>query len=67
MITCEIESWARSSNRYSNLLYHHVRMAKEVQLHMWITFLEGVVDVSDGRMTVGITLDTQRVEEGFAP
>ena len=26
-----------------NLLYHHVRMAKEIQLHMWISFLEGVV------------------------
>ncbi len=25
LITFEIESWARSSNRYSNLLYHHVR------------------------------------------
>ena len=67
LITFEIESWARSSNRYSNLLYHHVRMAKEVQLHMWISFLEGVVDVSGGRMTGGITIDTRRVEAGFSP
>lgn len=65
LITFEIESWARSSNRYSNLLYHHVRMAKEVQLHMWISFLEGVVAVSGGRMTGGITIDTRRVEDGF--
>jgi uncharacterized protein (UPF0548 family) len=67
LITFEIESWARSSNRYSNLLYHHVRMAKEVQLHMWISFLEGVVDISGGRMTGGITIDTRRVEAGFSP
>ena len=65
LITFEIESWARSSDRYSNLLYHHVRMAKEVQLHMWISFLEGVVDVSGGRMTGGITIDTRRVEDGL--
>ncbi|MDQ6732232.1 MAG: DUF1990 domain-containing protein [Actinomycetota bacterium] len=67
LMTFEIESWARSSNRYSNLLYHHVRMAKEVQLHMWISFLEGVVNISGGRMTGGITIDTRRVEAGFQP
>jgi hypothetical protein len=66
LITFEIESWARSSNQYSNLLYHHVRMAKEVQLHMWISFLEGVVKLSGGRMTGGITIDTRRVEAGFS-
>ena len=67
LITFEIESWARSSNQYSNLLYHHVRMAKEVQLHMWISFLEGVVNLSGGRMTGGVTIDTRRVESGFSP
>jgi hypothetical protein len=62
LITFEIESWARSSDRLSNLLYHHLRMAKEVQLHMWISFLEGVVSISGGRMTGGIEIDTRRVE-----
>ncbi|MGB0092587.1 MAG: DUF1990 family protein [Solirubrobacteraceae bacterium] len=47
----EIESWARSSSRLSNLLYHKLRMAKEVQAHMWISLLEGVVELSGGRMT----------------
>jgi hypothetical protein len=58
----EIESWARSADRLSNLLYHQFRMAKEVQLHMWISFLEGVVSLSGGRMTGGIEIDTCRVE-----
>lgn len=58
----EIESWARSSSRLSNLLYHKLHMAKEVQAHMWISFLEGVVELSGGRMTGGIRLDTERVE-----
>jgi uncharacterized protein (UPF0548 family) len=65
LLTFEIESWARSATRLSNLLYHRVRMAKEVQLHMWISFLEGVVALSGGRMTGGITIETRRVEHGF--
>jgi hypothetical protein len=65
LLTFEIESWARSSGRFSNLLYHRVRMAKEIQLHMWISFLEGVVALSGGRMTGGIRIDTRRVENGY--
>jgi len=41
-------------------------MAKEVQLHMWISFLEGVVALAGGRMTGGIGVDTRRVERGLA-
>jgi Domain of unknown function (DUF1990) len=65
-ITFEIESWARSGDPLSNLLYHKVRMAKEVQLHMWTSFLEGVTALSGGRMSGGVTIDTQRVESPFA-
>jgi hypothetical protein len=59
----EIESWARSSGRVSNFLYHRLRFAKEVQAHMWISFLEGVVALSGGRMTGGIEMETERIEE----
>jgi hypothetical protein len=65
IIAFEIESWARSGDRLSNLLYHKVRMAKEVQLHMWISFLEGVTAVSGGTMSGGVTIDTQRVDDPF--
>lgn len=64
-MTFEIESWTRSADRLSNLLYHHVRMAKEIQAHMWISFLEGVVSLSGGRMTGGVDIDTRRVEPPF--
>jgi hypothetical protein len=57
----EIESWARSGDRLSNLLYEHLRMAKEVQLHMWTSFLERVAKLSGGRMTGGIDIETHRV------
>jgi hypothetical protein len=61
-VAFEIESWARSGDRLSNLLYHKIRMAKEVQLHMWTSFLEGVTDLSGGTMSGGVTIVTQRVE-----
>ena len=58
----EIESWARSSNRLTNLLYHHLRMSKEVQAHMWVSFLEGVVRLAGGKMTGGVTISTERFD-----
>lgn len=61
----EIESWARSADRLADLLYQRARMAKEVQLHMWISFLEGVVALSGGRMTGGIEIDTRRITAGY--
>lgn len=58
----EIESWARSSSRLTNLLYHRLRMSKEVQAHMWVSFLEGVVRLAGGRMTGGVTIATERFD-----
>jgi hypothetical protein len=58
----EIESWARSGDRLSNLLYHRLRMAKEIQLHMWTSFLERVAKASGGRLTGGIDIHTRRVQ-----
>ncbi len=62
----EIESWARSSGRVSDLLYQRVRFAKEVQAHMWISFLEGVVSLCGGRMTGGIEIETRRIDDPMA-
>jgi hypothetical protein len=58
-----IESWARSADRLSDFLYHRVGMAKEVQLHMWISFLEGVGKIAQGRIDDGIEIDTRRVDD----
>jgi hypothetical protein len=58
----EIESWARSASRLVHLLYHRLRMAKEVQAHMWISFLERVVALAGGRMRGGIEIETERIE-----
>ena len=67
LLTFQIESWARSSSPLVNLLYHRLRMAKEVQAHMWISFLERVVELSGGRMTGGIEIQTERIGPAASP
>jgi uncharacterized protein (UPF0548 family) len=57
-----IESWARSADRLSDLLYTRVRMAKEIQLHMWVSILERVVERSGGRRKGCIAIETRRVD-----
>jgi uncharacterized protein (UPF0548 family) len=57
-----IESWARSADRVADLLYQHLRMAKEIQLHMWASFLERVAGIAGGRLSGGISIDTRRVD-----
>lgn len=57
-----IESWARSGDRLSNLLYRHLRMAKEVQTHMWTSFLERVIEIAGGRRAGRLEIETRRVE-----
>jgi len=66
LLQFEIESWARSGDRLSNLLYNHLRMAKEVQLHMWTSFLEQVAKVSEGRLTGGVEIISRKVEDPLA-
>jgi hypothetical protein len=62
----EIESWARSGDRLSNLLYNHLRMGKEVQLHMWTSFLERVAKLAEGRLTGGVEIISRKVEDPLA-
>jgi uncharacterized protein (UPF0548 family) len=58
-----IESWARSADRLSDLLYQRLRMAKEIQLHMWTSFLEQVAKLAGGRLSGGIEIRTRRVDD----
>jgi hypothetical protein len=62
-IRFEIESWARSGDRLSDLLYDRMRMSKEIQLHMWISFLERVIRISGGERDGGLRIHTRRVED----
>jgi uncharacterized protein (UPF0548 family) len=62
-IEFEIESWARSGDRLSDLLYDRLRMSKEIQLHMWTSFLERVIRLSGGTRDGPLHIETRRVEE----
>ncbi len=57
-----IESWARSGDRLSDLLYSHLRLAKEVQLHMWTSVLERIVELSGGHRHGPLAIVTRRLE-----
>jgi hypothetical protein len=61
-LTFTIESWARSGDRLSNLLFEQLRMAKEIQLHMWSSMLERVAELANGRPLRGLTIETRRVD-----
>jgi hypothetical protein len=62
----QIESWARAGDRVSALLHDRLRMAKEVQLHMWTSVVEKVTARTNGRLDHGIDIETHRVApEGF--
>lgn len=66
-VAFEIESWARSGDRLSDLLYTHVQISREVQLHMWASVLRNVVDLAGGKMHGGIVITTRRVDPEKIP
>jgi hypothetical protein len=63
-VVFEIESWARSKDRLTDLLYDRLRMSKEVQLHMWTSTLERVAELSGGSRNGGIEIHTRKVGAG---
>jgi hypothetical protein len=63
----EIESWARSGDRLSDLLYTHLRVSKEVQVHMWTSTIGRVIDLAGGQHSGGIVIVTRLVEPSGLP
>src|SRR5215218_1052810 len=61
-LSFEIESWARSGDRLSDALYSHLRLAKEVQLHMWVSVLGKVAELAHGRSEGGAIVTTRRLD-----
>jgi len=58
----EIESWARSGDRFADALYSHLRLAKEIQLHMWTSVLERIGHLAGGRREGGVVITTRRID-----
>jgi hypothetical protein len=63
LVEFTIESWAQSADRFCDVLYDRLRMAKEIQLHMWTSFLEQVVELSGGRREGCLEILTRRIDE----
>jgi hypothetical protein len=57
-LTFEVETWARAADRRVNLLYSRLRLAKEVQLNMWVRFCQAVAARAGGRFHDGIHIRT---------
>jgi Domain of unknown function (DUF1990) len=64
VLVFQIESWARAGDPVSALLHDRLRMAKEVQLHMWTSVVEKVAARTGGRLERGIEIETRRVDPG---
>ncbi|MEA2158950.1 MAG: hypothetical protein QOD66_1330 [Solirubrobacteraceae bacterium] len=62
LLRFQIESWARAGDRLSALMHDRLRMAKEVQLHMWSSVVEKVADLTGGALERGIEIETRRVD-----
>jgi hypothetical protein len=62
----EIEAWARPGNRVVNVLYTHLRLAKEIQFNMWARFCARVADVAGGEIVDGLHVLTRRVDPPLA-
>ena len=57
----EIDSWARSGDRLSDLLYTRLRLAKEIQLNLWVETCLRLTREVGGRPRGGVRIETHQV------
>ncbi len=57
----EVEAWSRGGDRWADLLYSRLRMAKEMQFNMWVHFCLKTAAIAGGRVRGGVTVDTRAV------
>ena len=56
----EIESWARSADRLFHLLYHHLWITREMQMHMWVAVCLEAVRLAGGHLEDRVLVTTWR-------
>ncbi|HET7326564.1 MAG TPA: DUF1990 family protein [Nocardioidaceae bacterium] len=62
LLVFEVEAWARPSTPVVHLLYARLRLAKEIQLNMWVRFCLAAAAAAGGRLTDGVQIDTRWVD-----
>ncbi len=63
----EIDSWARSGDRLSHLLYDRLKLAKEIQLNLWVETCLRLARDTGGRPRSGVRVETRRLPEVLTP
>ncbi len=58
----EIETWARPGTALVRLLFADLRVAKEMQLYMWVRACDAAARLAGGRVRDGVDVWTHRVE-----
>lgn len=60
----EVEAWARAATRTVDLLYSHLKLAKEIQLNMWVRFCLAAAVDAGGRVAGGVEVCTEVIDVG---
>ena len=60
----EIESWARAADRLSHVLYNRLRLAKEIQLNLWVETCLGLAALAADIRATGCTSTPARSSSG---
>ena len=56
-----IEAWSRAGDLLADLVYNHLRIAKEMQVAMWIDFCVNVVGLARGHRRGTVSVESRRV------
>ncbi len=54
----EVETWARPATLMVHLLHSHLRLAKEIQLNMWVRFCLAAARAAGGKPAGGVEIRT---------
>lgn len=63
LLEFQVEAWSRAGDRLADVLYSRLRLAKEVQLNMWVHFCLRAAAIADGRTRGGVTISTRSIPE----
>ncbi|WP_181768060.1 DUF1990 family protein [Streptomyces albidus (ex Kaewkla and Franco 2022)] len=59
----ETEAWSRAGDRWADLLYSRLRVAKEIQFNMWVHFCLRAAAIAGGRVAGGVLIETRGIPE----
>jgi Domain of unknown function (DUF1990) len=62
LLTFDTQAWARPSTRLVHLLYSRMRLAKEIQLNMWVRFCLAAAAAAGGAILDGVRIVTHRAD-----